>query len=250
MSSILLLPLNKTKKSRLLLLTKNMNDNSNNTPFPLMSNPLVVYATEALPSKPTPFSWIELGLRVQVVFFTIDLNGQEVMIILQNPNFLSQLVSEGMKLVMENYLNHLWINNIMNPLAPTVAPMLHHNMQQHWGLPTHFNPLLNPMTNPKPLFLRSSGTYPKQPSVLSLDTTTSSRNDSSSNPNSIRNPQVNLERVSTTDSFTEISNLKEVALMLFPVYVVVQVLKWLFFKSRVSCPQRLMIRTTRFSNTN
>uniref|UniRef100_M1DER5 Uncharacterized protein n=1 Tax=Solanum tuberosum TaxID=4113 RepID=M1DER5_SOLTU len=93
-----------------------------------------------------------------------------------------------MKMAMDNYLNHLWINNIMNPLAPAVAPMLHHNMQQHWGLPTHFNPLINPMTNPKPLFLRSSGTYPKQPSVLSLDITTSSKNDFSSNPNSIRNP--------------------------------------------------------------
>ncbi|KAH0776381.1 hypothetical protein KY290_007792 [Solanum tuberosum] len=84
----------------------------------------VIYATQALPQTNPPLSWIELGLRDQAVFFTMDLNGQEVMIILQNPNFLSQLISKGMKLAMDNYLNHLWINNIMNPLASAVAPML------------------------------------------------------------------------------------------------------------------------------
>ncbi|KAH0712039.1 hypothetical protein KY289_007998 [Solanum tuberosum] len=54
MSSILLLPLNKTKKNRLLLLTKNINDSSNNPPFPPMPNPLVVYATKLSPQTNPP----------------------------------------------------------------------------------------------------------------------------------------------------------------------------------------------------
>lgn len=99
----------------------------------------------------------------QAMFFTIDLNGQEVMIMIQNSNFLSQIILEGMKLAVENYLNHLWLNNIMNPLAPMVAPSLHHNMQQHWGLPSHFIPLLTPMINQKLPFFSPMEFSPKNP---------------------------------------------------------------------------------------
>lgn len=84
-------------------------------------------------------SWIELGLKDQAVIFTMDINGVNTMIILQNPNFLLQLVMEGMKMAMNNYVNHIWMENVLSPLAPAVAPTLFHNMQPLWNFPCHFN---------------------------------------------------------------------------------------------------------------
>lgn len=71
------------------------------------------------------------------------INGQEEWIVLQNPNFLARLISEGMALAMGNYINHMWLANVLDPLAPALDPTLFHNMQAHWNLMQHFNPLNN-----------------------------------------------------------------------------------------------------------
>lgn len=39
----------------------------------------------------------------------MTINGQEVWIVLQNPNFLAQLTLEGMTLTMGNYINHVCV---------------------------------------------------------------------------------------------------------------------------------------------
>lgn len=49
-----------------------------------------------------------------------------------------------MTLAMGNYINHMWLSNILDLLALTLAPALFYNMQAHWNLPHHFN-LLNNM---------------------------------------------------------------------------------------------------------
>lgn len=71
------------------------------------------------------------------------IEGQEIMVIIQNPNFLAQVVTEGMRMSLDNYMNHLWMANILDPLVPAVAPALYHPMHNHWNFPQHFNPLLN-----------------------------------------------------------------------------------------------------------
>lgn len=63
------------------------------------------------------------------------------MIIIQNPNFLAQLITKGMRLAMDNYVNHHWMENVLSPLARTVAPDLYHHIHLHWNLPHHYNPL-------------------------------------------------------------------------------------------------------------
>ncbi|KAH0767206.1 hypothetical protein KY290_003107 [Solanum tuberosum] len=55
---------------------------------------------------------------------------------------------EGMKLAMDNYVNHYWMENVLSLLAPAVTPSLFHNMHPQWGLPPHFNPPMD--SNPPP----------------------------------------------------------------------------------------------------
>ena len=111
----------------------------NTHPFPPSDNNTLVYATHALPPSQPHLSWLEEGMRDQVVIFTMDVLGQEIMFKLHNPNFLAQLITERMNLAMDNYSNHIWLGNILNPLAPIVAPALFHNMQTLWHQPSHFN---------------------------------------------------------------------------------------------------------------
>lgn len=145
-----LVPLN--KRNRVVLLSQRVPRTpameNDLPPLNPISNPTTIYATQALPLTQPPHSWLKVGLQNQATFFTLDIEGQEVMIILQNPNFLAQLVTEAMTLAMDNYTNHVWLNNILSPLAPAIAPHIFHSMQQMWEMSTHFNPLLNPLTRP------------------------------------------------------------------------------------------------------
>ncbi|KAJ8530085.1 hypothetical protein K7X08_036920 [Anisodus acutangulus] len=100
----------------------------------------LIYATQPLDPMHQPQSWIELGLQGQAVLFTMTINGVNTVIALQNPNLLAQIISEGMKLAMDNYMNHVWLHNVLNTFAPTVAPAIFHHMQALWNLAPHFNP--------------------------------------------------------------------------------------------------------------
>lgn len=146
-------------------------------------------------------------------FFMIDLEGREVLIILQNPNFLAQLIMEGIRLGMENYTNQVWLKNIMNPLDPSISPTLFNHMQQMWNLPNHFNPLLTAVREDLPFFtpleqsLENSLFNPwmAHPTFTLIP------------PNTLVEDEViedAMEEVQTP-SFTEIANLKGVTLILF-----------------------------------
>lgn len=78
-----------------------------------------------------PLTWIEQGLQSHATFIPMTINSQEVWIIFHNPNFLAQLISEGMTLDIGNYINHMWLANILELLAPALATILFHNIQVH-----------------------------------------------------------------------------------------------------------------------
>ncbi|KAG5606110.1 hypothetical protein H5410_027602 [Solanum commersonii] len=145
------------------------------------------------------------------------------MIILQNPNFLAQLVTEGMKLAMDNYVNHLWMENMLNPLAPVVAPILYHSMQPLWNLPRHFNTLLSlnplaqlPFFTPQevldgnPLFfpwvpIPLQGHATQNPSLMPMDR----------HQPPIWQTGNEVQEEAPKGSFSEISTLRQAALMIF-----------------------------------
>lgn len=58
----------------------------------------------------------------------------------------------GHALAMENYINRVWLNNVLNPLAPSIAPTLFHHMKYMWNLPNYFNPLIKMMREDLLLF--------------------------------------------------------------------------------------------------
>lgn len=46
-----------------------------------------------------------------------------------------------MQVAVNYYLNHVWINNVLNPLAPNMNVDLIQTMRGQWDLPHHFNPI-------------------------------------------------------------------------------------------------------------
>lgn len=105
----------------------------------------MVVATQPLHPLYQTQLWIKHGLRDHAVFFTINVNGVNTMIIIENLNFLAQLITEGMRLAMDNYVNHHWLENVLSPLALAVALALYHHIHPHWTLSHHYN-YLDPQT--------------------------------------------------------------------------------------------------------
>ncbi|XP_019248392.1 PREDICTED: uncharacterized protein LOC109227649 [Nicotiana attenuata] len=44
-------------------------------------------------------------------------------------------------MAMSNYLNHVWMNNILHPLAPSLNLSQAQAIRNQWSLPPHFNPI-------------------------------------------------------------------------------------------------------------
>jgi len=104
-------------------------------------NPQIIYVQSPQAQNYQPVSWMEMGLMGHACSFNVQINGQDSVIILHDTQYLAQLVTEGMRLAMNNYLNQAWLNTILQPLAPSVNPQLVHAMRNHWNLPPHFNPI-------------------------------------------------------------------------------------------------------------
>lgn len=77
------------------------------------------------------------------ISFNIMLNGRETVIILQNSHYLAQPISEGIRLSMNNFMNHVWVNNILHPVASNSTPNITQMMMGEWNLPPHFVPIQN-----------------------------------------------------------------------------------------------------------
>lgn len=144
-------------------------------PPPFQPAPPTDYILRPLPLEHQPTSLIENGLRGQAMFLSMNINNQETPIILQDPQVLAQLITEGMNLAMFNYMNHLWLANILDPIAPALAPALMHNMQAQWQCPHHFNPLNNtdllyqlPFYTPQEMINLTPLLYQRQPYSIIL----------------------------------------------------------------------------------
>nr|XP_033512504.1 uncharacterized protein LOC117277192 [Nicotiana tomentosiformis] len=117
--------------------TQNM---KNLPPFPQqMENPPIIYVQPPPAQDYQPLSWMEMGLLGHAVSFNLQINCQETIAILQNTHYLAQLITEGMRLAMNNYLNQVWLNNILHPLAPSLNLYLVHAMRNQWNMTSHFN---------------------------------------------------------------------------------------------------------------
>lgn len=166
-----LIPLNKRKypQNHTHPINSNLSNMNNYPQIPqqVFHHPRVV-ATQLVHPLHQPQLWIELGLREQEAIFTMDINGENVMIIIENPNFPSQLIIKGMKMSMDNYMNHQWMKNVLNLLAPVIAPTRFHNVQLYWNLPHHFNPHVNPNHVHHLPFYTSQEAIDAKPPLLSM----------------------------------------------------------------------------------
>ncbi|KAH0645777.1 hypothetical protein KY285_033881 [Solanum tuberosum] len=102
------------------------NPNFSATPQPPPQTPLL-FATQPVHPLHQPMSWVEIALQGYAPIFSMDINGR----IHHNTSELkTQLITEGMKLAMENFVNQMWLTNTMNPLSPaqvTPPPLLQHH---------------------------------------------------------------------------------------------------------------------------
>lgn len=114
------LPLHNRRRYRLIqILCQQRPSNMNNLPLlPQLQNPPQSFVQPPLPQDHHPMSWIEIGLMGRGLVFNSTINGQESVILIQNPRYLAQLVAGGLHLAMSNYWNHVSVNNILQPLVP------------------------------------------------------------------------------------------------------------------------------------
>ncbi|XP_019227051.1 PREDICTED: uncharacterized protein LOC109208395 [Nicotiana attenuata] len=78
---------------------------------------------------------------------TVPINGQEAIVILHNTQYLAQLITEGMRLAMNNYLNQVWLNNVIHPMAPSLNTRMAQTMREQWNMPPQFNSM-HPLNAP------------------------------------------------------------------------------------------------------
>ncbi|KAK4719066.1 hypothetical protein R3W88_017404 [Solanum pinnatisectum] len=70
-----------------------------------------------------PHSW-------QALSFSVEVEGRLVEILVENPTFLAQVVSEGMRLAIETYNNHSWLSIVLQPPLSFPFPQIsfyHHS---------------------------------------------------------------------------------------------------------------------------
>lgn len=120
-------------------------------PYPMQTQHVTI-GDNTLYTTPTPHpnqilhSRLEMSMLGQTLSFSIEMEGREILIIVQNPTFLTQVVSEGMRIAMDTYNHHLWLLNALQlPLTLPFPQLPFYNMPT-WELPL-FNPFINPPLN-------------------------------------------------------------------------------------------------------
>lgn len=107
--------------------------------MPHISTPMIYTSQTITMDKPLQ-SWLEMGLQGYALIFTMEMNNQEVVLLIQNPTHLAEIVIEGMRLGMEAYTQNQWFT--------TQTPLVLENQastsnQHHWAYP--MNPVINMM---------------------------------------------------------------------------------------------------------
>lgn len=150
-------------------------------------------------------------------------------IILQNHNFLAQLITEGMKIATQHLVNHMWMTNMLDPLAPHLAQGFVQTIQTLWNLPHHLSPYPNmhnlvqtpfftppEMINANPLLCPWQPMPVQQGRLVFVPMTTQGMLPMNSTPPPAMVPQEPNEFLRRRTSFTEISSLRNSSLMVFP----------------------------------
>lgn len=100
----------------------------------------MAYATPAPPPNPFPVSWMELSMQGRALTISAIIEGQEVILIVQNPVYLAQVITEGMRLATETYYNQLWVSTALQPTLNNPLPQMPFYHPPSWDMP-----LINPL---------------------------------------------------------------------------------------------------------
>lgn len=79
-----------------------------------MSEPLV-FTTTTLPPNHSLTSWLELSLQDQCVLLKVNIMGTSIILLLQDPPFLVQIIKEGMGHAIEGLGLKIWIQIVRHP---------------------------------------------------------------------------------------------------------------------------------------
>lgn len=100
--------------------------NYNNNPHP----PPLIYISQFRPVQTYPQSWPGMSLQDLALIFTMKLDYQDVIIMIQNPMDIAQIVMEGMQLGTNIYNQYLWA---MHP-PHSCTTTKHHHLNSHLKL--------------------------------------------------------------------------------------------------------------------
>lgn len=113
--------------------------------MPHISTPMI-YTSQVISMDHPLQSWLEMGLQGYALIFTLEMNGQEIVLLIQNPSHLAEIVTEGMRLGMGAYTQNQWFTT----QTPLVLENQASTSTQHWSYPMnpanlHGNPVINLM---------------------------------------------------------------------------------------------------------
>nr|XP_009762739.1 PREDICTED: uncharacterized protein LOC104214726 [Nicotiana sylvestris] len=98
---------------------------SYHAPYPPMNPPEpIIYTIPPLLMNHVPQSWLEYGLTGFSLNMNLQLEGQDIMIQLKNSSYLAQIVTEGLRIGMDNVENHPWLSMFNNQMPPPKPPHL------------------------------------------------------------------------------------------------------------------------------
>lgn len=129
-----------------------MNLNQRNSIFPpillvpvngLSTGTVPVYMTPSPNSNTSPLSWMEMALHEQSLTLNIIMEDREMVLVIQNPSILAQIVSEGMRRAVETYNSHVWMSTVLPPPMNYQFPLLPFLQPPIWE-----TPMYNPMQQP------------------------------------------------------------------------------------------------------
>ncbi|OIT22175.1 hypothetical protein A4A49_59173, partial [Nicotiana attenuata] len=98
-----------------------------------------LYITQYPPMQTYPQSWLEMSLYDHALTFMMEVEGQEVILVIQNPVDMAQIVTKGMRMGVDLYSQYLWAMHppsTMQHLQPYIPlPPMYYNQQTSTELP-------------------------------------------------------------------------------------------------------------------
>lgn len=112
----------------------NMEPHPLNIPFqtsPVTLGDHAFYTTLTPEPNLTLYFWLEISVEGQALSFSATVKDRNVVILVQNPTFLPQVVSEGTMLVVQTYNNHLWLSTVLHRQWTSYSPNSPSTITQH-----------------------------------------------------------------------------------------------------------------------